>query len=126
MAGSGSVPRVTGPDDPMGHSVGEKLKDSYKVLRPGEDALDILSAGLNGYGDFIIVGNGCQVIRIPDQERAKLAAYLLSPLLETEAVMAKVTNERIQAARSEREVPPQLRAQPKTAMPRGKGVVAKP
>lgn len=127
MAGAGEIPRLIGPNDPKGIDNYEALKDSYKVKDPGEDAMDIRGAGLNGYGDFIIVGQGLQIIRVPDKDRAKLAAYLMAPLLDTEPIKLQETvNRQMQEARSEKEVPARLRAQNPESRPRKGGVVARP
>lgn len=83
MAGADSKTQVQGPLDALGHDAVALLKDSYKV-HDGKEHLDLASAGLNGYGDFVVIGGAGQVVRIPDHHRMRLAAHLLAPFLATE------------------------------------------
>lgn len=121
MAG-GSIPRATDPNDPMGPEISFKLKDGYQVEK-SDDVIDFASAGLNGFGDFIIKGVGMQIIRIPDEHRVKLAAYLLSPILDTEPIFLVKASHQIQVNRQNKEIQPELRA---AKPPKKGGVVARP
>lgn len=94
--------------DPMGHSQ-QFLKDSYRVTKAPEEDVDLLSAGLNGYGDFVLVGKGGQVVRVRDSERIKLAAYLLAPILETEPAYMETANRQIEHERSQKDIDPRFR-----------------
>jgi hypothetical protein len=89
-----SPTHLSGPDDPREPINHLSKTDSYRVPNPSKDEMDLAAAGLNGYGEFIVRGVGCQVIRIPERERVRLAAYLLGDFVaQDETILLKLDTE---------------------------------
>jgi hypothetical protein len=107
------------------------LGESFACEGEGED---LLSAGLNGANDFMIVNHLGQHIRVPREERAKLAAYLIVSLTERAEDFAKAVSMGLAGATGAGHlkgpaVPPPATPRPAAAK-RGpsaaKGVIARP
>jgi hypothetical protein len=121
-------PRVKDQSDPLAHQVGMSLKDSYFAKeREKNTAIDMWSAGLNSYGEFTIVGKGGQVIRIHDDERVRLATYLLRPLMYEEGEQMKKEDAEMVDRCDEGKVPVAFKSRVPELMKSGKpkGIIAR-
>ena len=110
MHGDNSKVLPDGEYDPKGH-VYEFLGDAYLATETDDiQPIDMRSAGLNAMGEFVIVGHDGQIVRIRDDERIKLAAYLMSPFIEGLApVMFGGAADVIRKKLNERWVPEEMR-----------------
>jgi len=79
------------------------LKDGFVSHHQAADGskredMDLMSAGPNGLNDFVVVSRGGAVVRIPDEDRVKLAMYLLLPLFDGEPLLVGQTQASMVAA----------------------------
>ena len=60
------------------------MREAFLATEDTSSVRNMHSAGLNAYGDFVIKSWCGELIIVPHHERARLAAYLLSPWVESD------------------------------------------